>query len=257
MGEQQRSKQTMKFVNQVDVLSPQPNGDFRLRFTYTGIRFSQETPFGDMYYDSAFEDDLNEPNPFALLLNKSFVLVITPQGRLVAVEEVEQMLSEMLAELDLEGEDQEELSNMLEAQFGSDALLNTLKSSLMEFPTGPLKKGSTFHWDYRIESEFNMDIKSKYTVKAISKTHIDLEVVSTILADSTEEEDEEGTTTVKMKGSQKGTLRIALDTGMVTQADITQDLGGTVTVESDFMPEGFSIPMELITKSEITSKRIK
>jgi hypothetical protein len=269
MGESQQSTQNIRFINTYEVLAPRASGDYRIQIKYTGIRFSQETPFGDMYYDSSLDNEFNEPNPYALLLDKSFILVMSPSGKLVDVEGISELLAAMVEDLEEgeEDEEEEELMALLEAQFGGESMKNTLKSVMMEYPTGTLKKGQSFTWNYMLEMEFNMDIKATYTVKAISKTHIDLEVKATILADSqleedTEEVDEEGEavnqkTLIKMKGTQNGTLRIDRETGMITSSKLLQDLGGNITVESEYMPEGISIPMSLITNSTIESKRIK
>lgn len=187
------------------------------------------------------------------LTDQKFTAVINHSG---AIEEV-RGLEEMIQKIGEEGEGGEQVSQQISESFGDVGLERNLEFGINIFPEEPVKKGDSWKKTHYSNSGMPIVVDNTYTLKSVTKETAEIEVNGTFSVDS---DNATGNmqgmeATFFFDGVRRGTLTLDVETGWVVLGELNDDIGGSVTIApSAQVPDGMTIPMELINKTVITGK---
>ena len=113
-----------------DVTAETDAGNSMIRVTYERIGFSQAGPFGTFEYRS-WESPEEVPlaaQGFAILIGKSVVMELSPEGNVVSVTGIEAILNDMLESLEMTLDDNTRalLRDNFNRQFGQNAVKESM-----------------------------------------------------------------------------------------------------------------------------------
>lgn len=223
------------------------DGLYELWYDDISLSFSgmgQETSFGSA--DTA--------NPMGAVLakvvQKKFQARIGKDGSINEVLGLEEMIKAIST--DEEG-NVDQTAEQISASFGEDGLARNLERGLNFFPEKALKKGDTWKKTQLSDSGMPLLIENTYTLLSTDATHamIGVEAVIGVDPDNATGDLQGMEATYFLEGTRKGTLKVELKTGWVTEGNMEDDIAGSITIEPNAsLPDGLTLPMEI--KNEIT-----
>lgn len=223
--------------------------------TFKKVGFETKSPQGNISYDS---DEKTEPkdmssammsNIFGNMIGESFSMTVDKEGKVTNVTGMEAIFTNMIKKLGLDTVPggAQSIAGFKE-QFSDEQFKKNFGESFNILPSKEVKIGDS--WDIETNSDMmGMDLKSKntYTLKSIEGDIATVDVVSNFNADKTE--GGEGKE-MDMDGTQTGTMKIDVNTGMAVEGNITQ------TINSKQQVMGQEIPMKINGTVKITSKEL-
>ena len=134
------------------------------------------------------------------------------------------------------------LTDALKQQFGDAPMQQTMSQAFVTFPPGPVAIGAS----WRVEmSTMGLRAVSEMTLESVEGG------VATIVETTTMEPDPDHEPEVgalsftydQVDGSAGATYRVDVETGMLLDADLEQEMAATINVSMPGMPEGFASQM--------------
>ena len=243
LGEAQTTDQTIGLDYAYTVDSIDADGNLTVSVTYEAARFEQEGDSGSVVYDSETSADVPaEAIGYAALVGSGFEIELSPDGRVLAIDGVDELLSSMFDDMELPpGPESDLLRDTLETTFGEEALIASLEQSLNFYPDGPVAVGDSWRDEQSLTFGFAFVASTTWTLVDRRDGLATIEVVSTIESDPDAEPLDLGVIQVEMSlaGEQSGELVIDEATGWVVQSRLMQDLAGEMS------GEGVEIPMSI------------
>jgi len=224
----------------------------QMQYTYKEVAYIINSPMMKMGYDS--KNPIENPSEmdkifskiFSTLIDESFMIVVAPDGTITSVTGMELIAEKMVNAISGDGTMAAQLGAQMKMQFGDDAIKNSFQQAFKIYPANPVKKGDSWNLESKTTiSNMNTDVKTKYSLKDISKN------LATITFESVMEliptEGMEG----NLSGSQTGTMIVDTKTGMTITSDVSQNMKGNVKAQ------GFDVQMEVDGKVKISTKDVK
>jgi len=184
---------------------------------------------------------------FGGLIGQSFSMVVNKNGEVVEVKGMTEIFDNMIERVGLDTmQGGKQAIAGFKEQFSDEQVKKNFSESFNMLPNKNIKIGDT--WNISTDkSVMGMGIKTEntYTLKEIKGNQAIVDIVSTFLTDKTEE----GMLAMEMDGTQTGTLKIDINTGLTIEGDIKQMINGT-----QVGGQGMSMKINGIIK--ITSKEI-
>ncbi len=243
LGEAQIIDQTIGLDYAYTVDSVDADGNLTVGVTYEAARFEQEGATGSVIYDSETSADVPaEAVGYAALVGSGFEIELAPNGQVLAIDGVDELMSSMLDDLDLPpGPESDVLRDTLESTFGEEALVAGLEQSLNFYPDGPVAVGDSWDAEQSLNVGFAFVANTTWTLVDRRDGLATIEVVSTIESDPDAEPLDLGVIQVEMSlaGEQSGELVIDEATGWVVQSRLVQELSGQMS------GEGVELPMRI------------
>ncbi len=259
MGQAIDMKQEMTYEYLWEVTNVDAEGNITIKVTYDRIAFSQEQNGQKVAYDSATDD---APPPFLkgmdAMLGKSFEVVVSPKGDLVAVHGLDEMFAQMAKDAGMEDEEAAAFAQGLSNAFGEDSIETQFEAMFSQYPDEPLKVGSTWESDMKVTTMFPMDIHANYTVQAWEGDMVTIGVTSTFAANEAPEqasEDMPFEMHYDFQGTQEGTTVIDLSTGMLKEANITQHMEGKLVLKDPNSDASIDVPLTADTVITMSATR--
>ncbi len=250
MGEMQN---TILFVYHLLIKEKDADQNTIILTTFKKIGFNTKSPQGDMSFDSdvdATPDDMGSAmisKIFGGLIGQSFSMVVNKNGEVVEVKGMTEIFDNMIERVGLDTmQGGKQAIAGFKEQFSDEQVKKNFSESFNMLPNKNIKIGDT--WNISTDkSVMGMGIKTEntYTLKEIKGNQAIVDIVSTFLTDKTEE----GMLAMEMDGTQTGTLKIDINTGLTIEGDIKQMINGT-----QVGGQGMSMKINGIIK--ITSKEI-
>lgn len=188
------------------------------------------------------------------LTEEKFSAVITADGNIKEVIGLEELVNKIASESEGDSSQTAQVMQQMSQSVGDVGLERNLEYSLSIFPKGKVKRGDSWTRKHYTSTGMPIIVENTYTLKEINGDRAVLELEGTF---STDEENAEGElqgmeATFFFDGTRKGTLTVETETGWVISGKFEDDIAGSVTVEPNAMvPEGTTVPMELITETVI------
>lgn len=132
-----------------DVLSVDEAGNITAKATYTGVRMMMDTPTGKIEYDSSIKGAKIPEMAMgrALLVGQSYQVTLSPQGRVLKVENSEAMVKSILDDLDeikMPEPMRAMMKGQMKASYSGENLKKAAESDFQLYADTPVAIGETW-----------------------------------------------------------------------------------------------------------------
>lgn len=216
----------------------------KLSITYDHIQMKNTTPMGTTDYDSrgAKKGD----GMFSImdsLIGKSFNLIIAPDGNIVKVENLGNLMSSITGDAAAKAE--------LQKQFSDTAIKQMMQNSFDIYPGKPVKVGETWTKNSSMGvSGFSINMDNTYTLKSITDGKATVSVSSVMKLPVTEMNQGGMQMKMEMTGKQEGNMEVDITSGQILSGKTHQTINGKINVG------GQEMPMDINGDVTISSKKI-
>lgn len=255
MGEMGDMKNTIKMDYELFIKEKDKDNNLVILTTFKKVGFDTKSPQGNISYDS---DSKTEPTEMATIMmskifggmiGQGFSMTVSPEGKVIEVKGMEAIFSNMIKNMGLDT-----VPGGVQAvagfknQFSDEQFKKNFGESFNILPNKEVKVGDT--WVINNNNDMmgvEMNAKNTYTLKSIEGDLAIVDVVSEFKLDN-----EEGVNgqEMNMEGSQSGTMKIDIATGMAIESNITQNISSTQKMM------GQEIPMKIKGDVKMTSKEV-
>ncbi|MCK4777577.1 MAG: hypothetical protein KAS39_04310, partial [Actinomycetia bacterium] len=208
-----------------------PDGIFRLKTTYSSLKFKGEWGPEIYEYDSA--------NPrtkiytllrgYDLVAEESFIMEIFPNGRVGNISEIEEMQNNMMGKTSIsEGfSNYNQLKKLIEFQFNKNSIRDSMQSIIPFYPEGRVETGSSWTTRVVIYQDYPMISNESYTLKE-RKNGVVIIIMEATITPNTDIELDTGVAKLKYKvsGEKHGTFEIDEITGWIIRGKVEQIFSG-------------------------------
>ena len=167
---------------------------------------------------------------FSGIIGKKFTMKVTEAGIIEEVTGFEEMLRSMLENMAVNEEMKNAMSASLKNQFNGDKIKETFAPMFSVYPNKEVKVGDKWSNTYDLSSQA-VQCKSEYVVKSFQGDNIVIDVTSQIEPHG--KTDNPALSEMKMSGTQSGLMTLNSKSGLVVDAELTQNLetAGTLNMK--------------------------
>ena len=257
-GDEQVTLQKIGFDIKYEVTGVDQAGNTWFDVVYVWILYEQDGPAGKISYDSSNPPQVIPPAAlgYSALLGKGFSMKISSEGKVLEIEGLEEMYAAMLDALDIEDDETRTMmEEMLQQNFGEEALQNQANNCVIDFPEGTIQIGDSWTATAEISVMVSMLVESTYTLRALDGNMATIDVQSTIKPDPEAEMMEIGPIKIgyNLSGEQQGTVELDIETGWSMNTRMTQDLSGEMVI----IMEEEELVIPVVMKSTTTVETVK
>lgn len=230
-------------------------GEIDLAVTYTRVAMVQESPLGEINYDSdtSKAEISSAVSGYAALVDNGFTLSFDETGEITKVSGLDAMVKGMIENMNIEDSVQKaETMKIVKEQFDEKALASQMQNSLAIFPENEVNIGDSWTVDQSITTPFPMNVTSTYLLTDYDDDYAYLSVDSKLQSgENSSMENAEMTMNVAISGEQSGMLKIERKSGMIQESSLKQFASGSIEMTS---PQEMTWPIELETNVQVTGK---
>lgn len=228
-GKEESAVMTLGTGAKLDVSNIDANGNAQVTYTYKwikqGVKGTDEK-IGEKVYDSSKKDSTvpEEFQWFAPLLEESFSLTLTPEGRISEIKDLDKVRANVRQKLP-QGPMQEIAMRSLDQWLNEQAVREGIENSLAIYPDRPVGVGDSWSRNNTYSSGTAMLLDSKWTLKERKNGIAVIEVASTIKPNPQAKPVEMGqgiTSSSEFTGYQQGIIVIQESTGLIIKSKINQ-----------------------------------
>lgn len=243
----------------LDVLDVDSAGNMQIRHTFIWCLSKQTTPMGTVDYDSARQ--ATPPagvEPLAALLNQSYVVKLSPKGRVLDIQGVEQMKEAVQKKVPGAAEGGP-MGNVANQFLDKQGLKETTESLLAVYPDKPVEPGASWTQKETLTAGFGRIEESKYTLQKQEAGIATIGATSTFRAnpDAAPMEAQGMKMRIDMSGTGEATIRVVEATGLIQMEQGRAQLKGEIKIgDSGQGQPQMVIPMtvDANTKVEMSEK---
>ncbi len=215
----------------------------KLSITYDHIQMKSTTPMGAMEYDSRSTKKGDNMLSFMdSLIGKSFSITLAPDGSIIKVENLGEMMASLPGDVATKAE--------LQKQFSDTAIRQMMQNSFDMYPGKVVKVGESWNKHTTMGvSGFNINMENTYTLKSITAGKATVGVVSEMKLPATDMNQGGMHMKMEMTGKQDGTMEIDVATGQIISGKTHQVINGKINVG------GQEMPMDIAGDILISSKK--
>lgn len=238
----------------LDVLDVDAAGNMQIRYTFIWCMSKQTGAMGTLSYDSA------QPTTpaaglesLAALLNQSYVVKLSPKGRVLDVNGVEQMKAAVQKKLP-PGAEAGPMGNISAAFLDKQGVKEMTEGQMAVYPDKPVEQGQSWSEKRVLKTGFGRIEESKWTLQKQEAGVATIALTASIRSDpAAPPMDVQG---MKLRfdvsGSQEATIRVVEATGLIQMEQGHQQLKGEIKVgDSAQGPPMMVIPSTFETKSKV------
>lgn len=218
-----------------------------MQFAHTTVEFSS---------DKEDENDLFS-KALKTMINKPFEITISKTGKIIDIKNIDLLLNSAIEGFSQIPEAQaEQLKSQLTKAYGADAYKGSIEMVTAIYPENSVNKSDKWNITTSLEAGMAIKLSTEYEFADFTTEYAVINGNSTI---NTEDKDAYVMTNgMPMKfdltGSMSSNIKVDKKTGWIIEAKINQQLKGNAHLkESDQMPNGMIIPMELSNEIRITN----
>ncbi len=244
----------------LDVSSIDSNGNAQVTYTYKWINFGVKgTKAVAKEYDSSKKDSTipEEFQWFAPLLEESFSLTISPEGRISEIKGLDKVNSNVKQKLP-QGPMQEVAMNSLDLWLDEQTMRESIENSLAIYPDKPVGIGDSWSRNTTYSSLNAMILENKWTLKERINGVAVIEVISTIKPNTEAKPVEistDGTTkSYEFTGNQQGVIEMQESTGMIIHSEINHQMTGKTKTKNAGRPGSPEIVHPIKIKAVVTTE---
>ncbi len=259
-GQEQNIEQTIGLGYDFDVDNVEPNGNVWVSYTYRWAKFIQKRAGGKVVYDSSKKGLPVPPiaQGFAALLEESFSLKITPQGRVEEVKGIQAVRNNVGKKLP-EGPMKEVMMVGLKQFINEEGIKELTESSMAIYPEKPVGIGGSWRKTFALTQGAAMTVENEFILKDRKNGVSFIEVRSNIKSNPKAKPMVIGSTKVsyELSGKQQGLIEIEESTGRLIRSKTNQEASGNIKVEvAGQQSQGQTIPVKIdgVVTCEMTER---
>jgi hypothetical protein len=153
---------------------------------------------------------------FAGIKGKAFTMKVDEEGNVLSVSGFDEIINSMIDSAGVNEDMKLQMKVSLRDQFNEQELKNQFAQAFMIFPNKKVKPGDSWQKDYRMGGKMPASFSTTYTVKKMEADQVTLDA-KTIIGSAPGGE-------MEVKGEQTGTLLIDSKTGLVINAEFSQNM---------------------------------
>jgi hypothetical protein len=251
MGQEQKIEQSMGTGMKLQVLDVDAQGNMRIQYTYLWSRLKQVSPMAQVDYDSSKQSAIVPAGAegFAALVGQSYTTTMTPKGKVLDVNGVEQLKAAVLKKLP-PGAENGPMGNTMATYIDKDKLKQMTEARMAVYPDKPVNPGESWTKDVTLAVGFPLTIQSKWTLQKEEAGVATIVATANMKTDPSKPMDVTGVKLAfDMSGTQEGTAQVAEATGLITSDKERQQLKGNIKIAAPAagQPE-MAIPMTMDTQ---------
>lgn len=259
-GREQKIEQTIGLGYDFDVENVESNGNAWVRYTYRWAKYIQKGAGGEVVYDSS-EKGLPAPpmaQGFDALLEESFSLKITPQGRVEEVKGLRTVRNNVGKKLP-EGPMKEAMMVGLKQFINEEGIKELTESSMAIYPEKPVGIGDSWKKTFALTQGAAMTVENECILKDRQNGVSFIEIRSNIKSNPKAEPIRISSAKVNydLSGKQQGLIEIEESTGRLIRSRINQEASGQIKVEvAGQQSQGPPIPVKIdsVVTCEMTER---
>ncbi len=255
MNNQQTVEVSVGMGQKLDVLDVDSAGNMQIRYTFIWVMNKQTTPMGSVSYDSAQQQTTPPPGtePLAALLNQSYTVKLSPQGRVLDIQGVEQMKAAVQKKLP-PGAEAGPMANVVNPFTDKQGLKEITESMMAIYPDKPVDMGQSWTDKRVLTAGFGRIEEAKWTLLKEEAGVAVLGVTGKIQSNpNAAPMENQG---MKMRfdigGTMEGAVRIVEETGLIQSDQAHQQLKGEIRLEGGGQGQpAMAIPMVIDSNSKV------
>jgi hypothetical protein len=251
MATQQKTSQTfqktrlgtsmmMRLELHNEVLDVSADGNARVRATYRRVQVSVEsTPSNAFPAPAKFSMDYDSVNPpktlppgvasFAALVGQSFVVTMSPEGKNLKVEGLEELVERMLTQSKVPAAVRAQMKKLIQASMNETA--QERMCALAHFPDYPVGIGDKWQSGSAFSATLPVAVSTEYTLLARQNGVARIGVASKLATNDKANRAKSGTAFSQnsISGQQSGVLSVDEKTGWTQSGEIHQRASGKIS----------------------------
>jgi len=215
-------KQEMKLLCTYRVTGA-TNNQKNTTVTYTRITMSSGNGYNSNSFDSNDSTNLDSLYvPIASMINKPFNLIISDKG----LASTQQLYETQPAD----STDSADSIATVVTSFGDSSLRKMMTPCLNFYPPNPVKIGDSWKRNYTASSGFiHMKLENTYTLKGVEDGIAHIAMTANILPEFAGQN-------MAFRGIQNGTMDVDIESGLILNSKISQQLKGTILIGDKQQP---------------------
>jgi len=264
MGQQQKMNQMIAIGMFFEVLAVDDNQNMSIKTTYQNIHTRMEGPMGVMEYDSTKPPQPGADNPmsamYKAMLGQSFVMKLSPKGQILEIKGIDEMIAKMIDKMAPNEAAKQQMKEMMKSFINEDKMKETSGTMIAALPLKPVGIGDSWTNKISIPIGFPMEIDTTNTLTDHKEGTVTIETNAAIETGDDAKPTEMGPMkmTIKMKGTQKGTIQIDAATGWIVRSKADANLTGECKTEpNEQMPQPMTIPIAIESVTTVEPMAVK
>ena len=250
MGQEIPMEMTTSMTCLMEIKDKTPQ-EIQVQLTYQDLAYVVSSPMMKMEYDSKnpvenpTEIDKVLERAFSNFMGKSFLVVIAPDGSVKSVTTVETVAESAANTSAANWQVDAQIAAQINQQFSGDAMKNMFEQSFKMYPANAVTAGDSWNIEGTTTiNNMNTSLKTKYTLKEVSRN------MATISVESDVEMESGAGLEGKLAGIQTGMMTIDTETGLPVTGDISSNFAGILKTQ------GMDVQMEITTKAKTSTKEV-
>ncbi len=256
LGQKQEMEQTLGFEHALVPTAVDAAG-ITAQITFERVVFRQKGATGSVDYDSKDAPTDVPPAARSMAALAGFTLTVQwrPNGEIVEVTGVQELLEAVLEQIpdDAAGA---QLRERIKDQLSADGMIETVSDVLVVLPDEPVAAGDTWSHRVTLSKELGLSTETTYTLKEVRGRRAVVAVVAKVSSDPDK--------TLAMgplkarsnlKGEQRGSVEIDLDTGLPVKGDAQGAINGELTMTGGPDAPGggeLKVPMKIELRTRLS-----
>ncbi len=231
MGQEQAMDYIIGLGQKLDVLDVDGQGNMQVRHTYIWSRFKQSGPMGQADYDSSQPAAaVAGAEGFAALVGQSYVIKVSPQGKVLDVNGVEAVAESVQKKAG--GMNVTSAESPLSFLLTKQGIVETEEGLLAVYPEGPVEVGASWTEKKVTKQGLAMITELKWTLQKREGGVATVAEAASVKSDPSAPPLDAGTAKIKVdvSGTEEGTLEVEEATGLIKINRSRQELKGQMNV---------------------------
>jgi hypothetical protein len=193
------------------------------------------------------------------LINKPFSIVITRKGKILSIDNMENLYAGMFDNLpQLTAGQKTQVKAQIMKSFGPDSFRGTMEQAIAVYPEAKVAKNDQWVVNTKVESVMTAKTKTTYTLDDITENTYNLHGVAVIQSDDKDEYKEANGLPMKftnVTGASTIDLKLDKTTGWINEEKAIIMITSTIDVKDNpKTPGGMTIPMTVSGETTISNK---
>src|SRR6266496_3101978 len=183
------------------------------------------------------------------LKGNSIFVVINDKGSVISIDGYKEITDKIMSFIDVNNETEK---NKVQAQIsgllGEGFIKNNLEQSFNIFPDSALYAGDSWTKRDTESTELKLNLTTAYTLESVKDSIAEIKSASEINNVNTAADLMGYSATVNFKGTEKGTIKIDLRTGLLLNQKSTINVKGTVELNATKVPVIIKMTREIVAR---------